>query len=109
MISPPMMSDDMTLSLDERIAGVLVPVFAIRGCGDLGIGDTASLMEFIDWAAETGFRLVKILPINETGGDNSPYNAISSRALDLTTIRTSPETLRDLPQDAYDKARAEVE
>src|SRR5579862_1234685 len=94
----------MTFSPDERIAGLLIPVFALRGQGDLGIGDTSSLMEFINWAAENGFRLVKLLPINETGGDHSPYNALSSRALDPTTIRTSPETLPDLRREDYEEA-----
>ena len=95
----------MTLSLEQRIAGILVPVFAVRGSEDLGIGDTASLIEFIDWAAKNGFRLVKLLPINETGGDHSPYNALSSRALDFTTIRTSPAALPDLHRDEYEAAK----
>ena len=59
-------------------------------------------MEFINWAAQNGFRLVKLLPINETGGDHSPYNALSSRALDPTTIRTSPEALPDLRLEEYE-------
>jgi 4-alpha-glucanotransferase len=99
----------MNLDPAHRIAGVLVPIFAIRGAGDLGIGDAVSLMEFIDWAAAAGFRVVKILPINETGGDNSPYNAISSRALDPTTIRTTPEHLPDLRAAEFEKALAEVD
>jgi len=94
----------MNSLLHDRIAGVLIPIFAIRGKGDLGIGDAVSLMEFVDWAATAGLRLVKMLPINETGGDHSPYNALSSRALDPTTIRTSPEALPDLHQDEYDNA-----
>src|SRR6478672_8523946 len=99
----------MELSLDQRIAGVLVPVFAIRGTGDLGIGDAHSLMEFIDWAHEAGFGLVKVLPINETGGDHSPYNALSSRALDPTTIRTTPAALPDLKRDDYEAVIEELD
>jgi 4-alpha-glucanotransferase len=68
----------VNLSPDKRIAGVLVPLFALRGEKDLGIGDVAALREFIDWVAEVGFKLVQLLPINETGADNSPYNAISA-------------------------------
>src|SRR4051812_33817218 len=59
----------------DRIAGILVPVFSLRADGDQGIGDTEALIEFIDWAAGHGFSLVKTLPVNETGADNSPYNA----------------------------------
>src|SRR6201996_1480714 len=98
----------MELSLNRPIAGILVPVFAIRGEGDLGIGDTESLKEFVDWAADLGFHLVKLLPINETGGDHSPYNALSSRALDPTTIRTSPEALKDLSREDFEAARSEA-
>ncbi len=68
----------MNLSPDKKIAGVLVPLFALRREDDLGIGDVGALREFIDWIAEVGFTLVQLLPINETGADNSPYNAISS-------------------------------
>ena len=52
---------------------------------DLGIGDLGALREFIDWIAEIGFTLVQLLPINETGADNSPYNAISAMAIEPTT------------------------
>ncbi|MDQ2825306.1 MAG: 4-alpha-glucanotransferase, partial [Verrucomicrobiota bacterium] len=67
----------MELSPKKPIAGVLVPLFALRSENDLGVGDVVALREFIDWVAESGFKLVQLLPINETGGDNSPYNAIS--------------------------------
>lgn len=79
-----------------RVAGVLIPVFALRGIHDDGIGDTAALAEFIDWAADAGFRVVKLLPINETGGDHSPYNAISSRALEPALLSVRAEWLPDL-------------
>lgn len=99
----------MELSLDQRIAGILVPVFALRGTGDLGIGDAHSLMEFADWAHDAGFGLLKILPVNETGGDHSPYNAISSRALDPVTLRTTPAALPDLKREDYEAALAGID
>ena len=46
----------VNLSPEKKIAGVLVPVFALRGENDLGIGDIGALREFIDWAAEIGFK-----------------------------------------------------
>ncbi len=85
----------MNLSPDKRIAGILVPLFALRGEQDLGIGDTAALREFIDWAAGIGFKLVQLLPINEIGSDNSPYNAISAVAIEPTTLHLEiPSILR---------------
>ncbi|MDQ3624624.1 MAG: 4-alpha-glucanotransferase [Verrucomicrobiota bacterium] len=90
----------MFLSPEQKLAGVLAPLFALRGKDDLGIGDLGALREFVHWAADHGFGIVQLLPINETGSDNSPYNAISSVALEPATIETTPEALPDLtPQD----------
>ncbi len=86
----------MKLSPESKIAGVLAPLFALRGENDLGIGDIGALREFIGWAARQGFRVVQLLPVNETGNDNSPYNAISSVALDPGTIEITPQALPDL-------------
>jgi len=85
----------------QRVAGVLAPLFAIRGSEDLGIGDIRALREFADWAAGHGLKLVQILPVNEAGSDNSPYNIISSVALDPITISTLPEELPDLRKDDF--------
>ncbi len=79
-----------TPTAKPRIAGILCPVFALRASQDFGIGDTAATIELIDWAAETGVRFVQLLPINATGGDNSPYNAISSIALEPLTLDLRP-------------------
>jgi 4-alpha-glucanotransferase len=74
------------LSVDQRLAGVLTPLFALRGEYDLGCGDVRALREFIAWAAAHRLRCVQLLPVNETGADHSPYNAISSVALEPTTL-----------------------
>ncbi len=92
----------MSLSSDQRIAGLLAPLFALRTETDLGIGDLAGLRQFVDWAAGLGFKLVQLLPINETGRDNSPYNAISSVALDPLTLHLAPGSPDDLTQEDYD-------
>ena len=93
----------MNLSPEQKIAGVLAPLFALRTENDLGIGDLEGLRQFIDWAAEIGFRLVQILPINEMGGDHSPYNAISAVALEPTTLRLAPGSPADLTQEDFDE------
>jgi 4-alpha-glucanotransferase len=87
--------------MKRRLAGILVPVFSVRGERDLGIGDTASLRDFVNFAAETGFGFVQLLPINETGRDNSPYNAISSVAIDPITLACTPADLKDLSDKAF--------
>jgi 4-alpha-glucanotransferase len=94
---------------NQKLAGVLVPVFALRSPNDLGIGDTESLREMVDWCASHSFSLLQVLPINESGDDNSPYNAISSMALDPTTIAISPDLIPDLPAKSFkDIAAKEV-
>ena len=71
---------------EQAVAGVLTPLFALRSENDFGCGDTGALRGFIEWAAAHGFRCVQLLPVNETGADHSPYNAISSVAIEPTTI-----------------------
>src|ERR1700730_12438916 len=99
----------MNLSSEKRIAGVLAPLFALRREDDLGIGDVAALREFIDWAAEIGFKIVQLLPINETGGDHSPYNAISAMAIESTTLHLVPGSPEDLTREDFDAAVADVD
>ena len=91
----------MNLSPNDKIAGVLTPLFALRTEDDLGIGDLEGLRQFIEWSRRIGFRLIQLLPINETGGDSSPYNAISSRALDPTTLHLAPGSPADLSAEAF--------
>ncbi|PYL91966.1 MAG: hypothetical protein DMF14_05585, partial [Verrucomicrobia bacterium] len=55
----------MNLSPENKIAGILTPLFALRSEKGLGIGDVATLREFIVWAREIGFGVVQLLPINE--------------------------------------------
>lgn len=68
--------------MSERLGGVLLPAFSVRREGDLGIGDTRGLEAWIELAAKHGIGFLQLLPINEMGSDDSPYNAISSVALE---------------------------
>lgn len=99
----------MELSPEKKIAGVLAPLFGLRSDNDLGIGDAAVLREFIDWAAEIGFKVVQLLPINEMGRDNSPYNAISAIAIEPTTLYLTPGSPEDLKREDYEAALADVD
>ena len=99
----------MEFSPDKKIAGVLAPLFGLRSENDLGIGDIAVLREFIDWAAEIGFKLVQLLPINEMGHDNSPYNAISAMAIEPTTLHLAPGSPEDLTREDYEAALSDVD
>jgi 4-alpha-glucanotransferase len=84
------------LNPEPQLAGVLEPVFAIRTEDDLGLGDTEGVRQMIDWCARHHLHILQTLPINETSDDNSPYNALSSLAIEPGTIAVSPRHLPDL-------------
>src|SRR5437773_6212656 len=86
----------MKLSPKQPLAGILEPVFAIRTEEDLGIGDTEGVRQMIDWCHRHGLNIFQTLPINEISDDNSPYNAISSLAIEPTTLSVTPDELPDL-------------
>jgi len=96
----------MNLSPENKIAGVLGPLFALRSEHGLGIGDVGALRELIEWTRQIGFRVVQLLPINEVGGDNSPYNAISAMAIEPTTLHLAPGSPAELTQKAFESAMA---
>jgi 4-alpha-glucanotransferase len=99
----------VNLAPEQKIAGVLAPLFALRTETDLGIGDLEALRQFIDWAAEIGFKIVQLLPINEMGGDHSPYNAISAVALEPTTLHLAPGSPENLSQEDFDEVVAQID
>src|SRR5437660_8217355 len=94
----------MELSPENKIAGILAPLFGLRSENDLGIGDVAVLREFIDWAADIGFKLVQLLPINETGGDTSPSKGSGAMAMDPTPLHPAPGHPEDLSPVDFGRA-----
>ncbi|MBI2812327.1 MAG: 4-alpha-glucanotransferase, partial [Candidatus Melainabacteria bacterium] len=93
----------MIIDTKKKLAGILVPVFALRHPQDLGIGDTAAMRDAVDFCSDHKIGILQVLPINETGGDNSPYGAISSVALDPALITVTPETIPGLTKEAFGK------
>ncbi len=82
--------------MTRRTAGILLPAFSTRRRGDLGIGDTLALKEWIDWAADHQIGFLQLLPINENGAGESPYSAISSIAIDPIYLAITPEEVPEL-------------
>lgn len=67
-------------------AGTAVPVFSLRTEDDFGVGDFADIKKIVDWCAQTGQKVLQILPINDTTMtgtwvDSYPYKANSTFAL----------------------------
>ncbi len=87
----------------KKCAGLLIPVFTLRRQGDWGIGDTEAVLETLAFCKNFGFKVLQLLPINETGADHSPYNAISSVALDPVYITLDPKKVPGLTKEDREK------
>ncbi len=61
--------------------GINTPLFSLKTETSSGIGEFLDLTLLIDWCAEIGFSIIQLLPLNDTGLDHSPYNALSAFAL----------------------------
>jgi 4-alpha-glucanotransferase len=61
--------------------GITVHLAALRTQTSSGIGEYLDLLPLIDWCHAVGLGMIQLLPLNDTGDDPSPYNPISSCAL----------------------------
>lgn len=72
--------------------GIALPLSSLHSENSCGIGEYLDLISLIDWCAEIGLDVIQLLPLNDSGNDPSPYNALSSRALHPVYL-----SLEDLP------------
>ena len=94
---------------NRRLAGTLVPVFSLRTRESAGIGDFGDLKMMIDLMANTGQRVLQLLPINDTTithtwTDSYPYSCIS-----IFAIHPQYADLRSLPELDDEEACKEAE
>lgn len=61
--------------------GICLPLFSLHSEQSCGIGEFFDLLPLIEWIKKIGFDIIQLLPLNDTGLDSSPYNAISAFAL----------------------------
>ncbi|ADZ18884.1 4-alpha-glucanotransferase [Chlamydia psittaci] len=61
--------------------GICVPLFSLHTKNSCGIGEFLDLLPLISWCQKHKLQIIQILPINDSGEDSSPYNSISSVAL----------------------------
>ena len=66
----------------RKRAGVALPLFSIYSKNSTGIGEIPDLKKMVDWCINTDLSIIQLLPLNEVGFDFSPYNAISTFALE---------------------------
>ncbi|PKU64882.1 4-alpha-glucanotransferase DPE2 [Dendrobium catenatum] len=86
------LSDGSFRAIPWRGAGIAIPMFSVRSNDDLGVGEFLDLKPLVDWAVETGFHLVQLLPINDTSvhgmwWDSYPYSSLSVFALHPLYLR----------------------
>jgi 4-alpha-glucanotransferase len=67
-------------------AGIAIPVFSLRSEKSFGVGEFSDLHLLVDWAKQTGLKMIQLLPVNDTTAthswlDSYPYAAISAFAL----------------------------
>jgi len=70
----------------NKRAGVALPLFSVYSSKSTGIGEIPDIRYLIDWCTLTGLSILQLLPLNETGFDNSPYSAVSTFAVDPVYI-----------------------
>ena len=61
--------------------GINIPLFSIHTKSSCGIGEYTDLIPLIDWISSTGFDVIQLLPLNDSGPDPSPYNALTASGL----------------------------
>ncbi len=70
----------------RRRAGLLIPLFSVYSESSQGIGDLNDLKLIVDLCKKAEISIVQLLPMNELGGSLSPYDSLSSFALEPVYI-----------------------
>ncbi len=61
--------------------GINIPLLSIHTKNSCGCGEIYDLIPFIKYLQQIGFDTIQLLPLNDSGFDPSPYNALSSLAI----------------------------
>ncbi|KAI3984258.1 hypothetical protein MKX01_011212, partial [Papaver californicum] len=104
------LSDGIFREMPWRGAGVAIPMFSVRSEEDLGVGEFLDLKLLVDWAVDSGFHLVQLLPINDTSvngmwWDSYPYSSLSVVALHPLYLRVqalSEDISKEIKQEIMD-------
>jgi 4-alpha-glucanotransferase len=72
--------------------GINFPLSALHSDNSCGIGEFFDLIPIIDWCHRLKIDFIQLLPLNSSEWDSSPYNAISSCALNIVYL-----SLQELP------------
>lgn len=78
--------------------GINISLAALHSHNSCGIGEFFDLIPLIDWCSSVGFHVIQMLPLNDSASDPSPYNAISSCALNPIYISLHKLPKAQLPK-----------
>ncbi len=102
--------------------GINLSLASLRSANSCGIGEFFDLIPLIEWCEKLQFDVIQLLPLNDSGKDPSPYNALSSCALnpvylslhalphlseELKTKLTAFRELNNTPRVEYKKVYEE--
>lgn len=73
----------------EKKFGIVVPLGALYTEKNNVIGEFADLVNFSDFCVSAGISIIQLLPLNDSGTQNSPYSGLSAFALHHIYIRIS--------------------
>ncbi len=81
--------------------GMVIPLFSLRSEKSCGIGEIPDLLPILDLLKDVGMDILQLLPLKDSDIDPSPYNPISSCALNpaylgLASLPYSKDELSDL-------------
>jgi 4-alpha-glucanotransferase len=76
--------------------GFCVPLSALWSTHSLGVGEFFDVLPLLPWMQAQGLRILQLLPLNDTGLENSPYSALSTCALNplYLSLHALPEVER---------------
>lgn len=99
--------------MNWKASGVSIPVFSLRSEDSFGCGEFSDLNKLIDWTAQTGQKVIQVLPINDTTTtrtwrDSYPYSAISIYALHPIYLGLKQHPLKDKKQFGEYAAKAKA-
>ena len=92
------------LAGERRLMGTAIPLASIKTRKGWRVGEYPDLLALGALCGKAGLRVLQLLPVNDTGGQSSPYFALSAFALhplylrvqDLTEASKSPEAIATL-------------
>ncbi|MFH2114746.1 MAG: 4-alpha-glucanotransferase, partial [Spirochaetota bacterium] len=83
------------LAGERRLMGTAIPLASIKTRQGWRVGEFPDLVPFGAMCRKAGLTVLQLLPVNDTGGQSSPYFALSAFALHPLYLR-----VQDLPEAA---------